>query len=70
LDVPGACLALGKLRISGGSRIFERGAGIKRHRREDGVWEGGISLPTGVGSGEGAGAMLPPKKIFGLFIVK
>ena len=41
---------------------FRKGAGIKRHRREDGVWEGGISLPTGVGSGEGQGLCFLPRK--------
>ena len=49
------------------------GAGIERHRREDrgavGVEGGGVSpSPLGVGSGEGA--VPPPQKIFGLFILK
>ena len=51
--------------------IFNWG-GVERRGAEGaeggGVWGGGIPLPLGVGSGEGA--LPPPQKIFGFFISK
>jgi len=55
--------------IKGATTVFKLGGSERRRRKpRGGAWGGGVPLPTGGGSGEGA--LAPPQKIFRFFYLK